>query len=309
VAVERWLAGALTVSVLMGTTLACTSTTERTEAGGDPSAAIDVGFADAYPLPFGLEHVEGTTSIGRRAVYEDATVIYGGQPGSLRILRAAYRVDGKDPLGVFRDWVDQLDRVGLGEVTVRAGQGARSPWLQAQGLGSTKDISGLGNTADLELWTADDTPVLFVRLALSAPDAVAGAVEDDAGTPDPPEPVVDEAVRSGGDVLFTEGDDVVHLPARTRSLTATFPTVRGMEGTTSVIAAEDGAATVRDLLDEALVLHSGGEVSAPVTTEIDGATVIEASFFIGGGGWSLTVVAVQGPDDPAATLYVDSGPG
>lgn len=82
-----------------------------------------------------------------------------------------------------------------------------------------------------------------------------------------------------------------------------------MEGTTSVIAAEDGAATVRDLLDEALSLNSDGEASAPVTTEIDGATVIEASFFIGGGGWSLTIVAIRGPDDPAATLYVESGPG
>lgn len=86
----------------------------------------------------------------------------------------------------------------------------------------------------------------------------------------------------------------------------TLPTFGGTGGSTSVIAAEDADAAVQALLDEAQTVGQDGEVTGPEVTERDGARIISASFVICCGGWDFDVVAVRGPSDPYATLYVTS---
>jgi hypothetical protein len=80
----------------------------------------------------------------------------------------------------------------------------------------------------------------------------------------------------------------------------------GIGNSLSLVAAEDGEAAVRALLDEATVANRHGEATGPTVTTTDGTEVATAQFRIPAGGWGFHVVAVQAPDDPFATLYVAS---
>jgi len=303
------LAAALAVSALLGIAVACTSETNDTNADSDRTATNEEDFLKVYPLPFGLEHVEGTTAIGRPAVYDSIVLEYDGIPVEGRILKAAFRVDAKDPGAVLREWVDQINELGVGEVSIRAGGGPDSgagpetPWLQADFY----DGEVAGNGADLQLWTTGEAPVLLVSVTFVEPGGTPDlSIDDDAEGVAAPESVVDDSDRVEGDVLFSEQGDAIHLPDRSRSLMPTIPTFGGTGGSTSVLSAADGAAAVQDLIDEADATTPAGDVTAPMTTVLDGIDVVNASFNISAGGWGFSVVAVQGPDDPAATLHVVS---
>jgi hypothetical protein len=132
-------------------------------------------------------------------------------------------------------------------------------------------------------------------------------VRDDAGATPAPGSVVDESERTAGHQLFSEQGDVVHLPEGTRALMPTIPTFGGTGGSTSVLAAEDGEAAVRAMLDEAMAVSDHGEVTGPVIAEVEGTRVVYASFVITAGGWGFDVVTAQGLDDTYATVYVVSG--
>lgn len=280
---------------------------DRDQAALPSQAAVSEGSAgDSFPLPFGLVQLDGTVPIGRPVVYDHDRGTFNNVPVHVRSLRAAYRVPAADAVAVFRDWVGQLDGLALNDVCVRAGgagTGAPEPWLQATNC----DYSG-GDYADLQLWATSSEPILLVSLDRAGDDPPrAPQVRDDAGATPAPGSVVDESERTAGHQLFSEQGDVVHLPEGTRALMPTIPTFGGTGGSTSVLAAEDGEAAVRAMLDEAMAVSDHGEVTGPVIAEVEGTRVVYASFVITAGGWGFDVVTAQGLDDTYATVYVVSG--
>jgi hypothetical protein len=268
-------------------------------------AAVPEGSAgESFPLPFGLVQLDGTAPIGRPAIYDRDRGTFHDLPIRVRSLRAAYRVSAADAVAVFRDWVRQLDGLALNDVCVRggAGTGAPKPWLQATNC----DYSG-GDYADLQLWATTSEPILLVSLDRADDDPPSvPRVQDDAGEIPTPGSVVDESERTAGDQLFSEQGDVVHVPEGTRALMPTIPTFGGTGGSTSVLAAEDGEAAVRAMLDEAMVISNDGEVTGPVIAEVENTRVVQASFAITAGGWTFDIVTVQGLNDAYATVYVVS---
>lgn len=273
---------------------------------GDEQAAgvgqVDVGPVGPVELPFGLEQVDGTEPIGRPAVFDDAPYMYNGEPVSSRLLRAAYRVTADDPLAVVRAWADQLDGLALDEVQIVADHGGGAgPWVEVA-------TDAAEDWADLQLWATGDGPVLLVSLArISEEPPRAPSVVDQTGSPPAPEPAdLGATGRTAGDELFAEQGNVIHLPEGTTALMPTIPTMAGTGGSTSVVAAEDGEAAIRAMLDEAMERDADGRVDEPVVAERDGIEVITAGYVRDAGGWEFDVVSVRGPDDPTATLYVTS---
>lgn len=295
--------------------VACGTDTRDGRTAGNPEATTPTSsaLAGSFELPFGLIQPPGTVAIGRPAVFEHDLYEFKGVPVRAHSIRAAYRVTGADPVGVVRTWVDQLDGLALGQLSVRAaaesGSGPieRQPWIQVEGM--TEYTGGpASDYVDLQLWVTGGDPILFVSIdrAGDLPPRDPTMVLDNAGHPPPPRSVVNDRDRIAGDELFEEQGDVMPLPAGTWSLMPTLPTRIGTGGSTSVIAAEEADAAVRALLDEAKGLDSLGDVTEPVVTETNGIRVVEAGFVITAGGWSFDVVAVRAPQDPYATVYVTS---
>ena len=70
---------------------------------------------------------------------------------------------------------------------------------------------------------------------------------------------------------------------------------------------------VKRVLDpeDLLITDESGPISMAgamggLHTEIDGASVVDASFVIGAGGWGFDVTSIRAPGDPYATVYVRS---
>jgi hypothetical protein len=270
--------------------------------GGDKNDVAPAPVA-ASPLPFGLAQVEGTEPIGRPAVYDHALYEQEGVPVEGRSVLAAYRITAEDAPAVLRAWVDRLDGLAVGEVSIYA-PGGPGAWLSAMASGG-----GDSDWADLQLWATEDGPILFVdidRVGTEGP--AAPAVRDEAGNPPAPEPAdAGRSDRVAGDVLFTEQGDAIHLPAGTRALMPTIPIPQGTGGSASVLAADDGEAAVRALIDEARSLGPpGAYLEGPELTDTDGVTVVRAGFTITAGGWGFDIVSVEAPDDETATVYVTS---
>lgn len=284
----------------------CTADDPGGRAGERPPAEVG-----SHPLPFGLEQIEGIEPIGRPAVYDQTYDTADGEQ-VVRRLVAAYRVHDDDPVEVFRRWADQFGaRVVDGRGPYEAAghwvvdDPLPGPWLGADWR-EPHPGRRLADSANLQLWTTDDDPVILVEVDRWSEGPLEPAVNERYVPSRPPVPVADTSPRGPGELLFEEGRPI-HLPPGTRSLTATFPTPAGTGGSWSVIAAEDGPAAVRALLDEAAAADEAGTVDEPTTTRLGDVVVHRAGFVVPAGGWSFSVVAVQGPGDDAATLYVRSG--
>jgi hypothetical protein len=284
---------------------------DTTEAAGEPTIAA------SFEVPFGLDELEGVEPIGRPAVVDRVYGTYEDQPVMALSVRAAYRVTADDPPAVVRDALGGLDGLTLDEASIRGIGDPSCPdcvgpggiWIT--GSASQESTEGFGDHAELQLWATDDGPVLLVALTriVDNPEPPRiPTIDEDTGTgadADAPSPA-DSPARSAGDVLFTEQGDDIHVPAGTRTLVPTLPESCGTGGSTSVVAADDGEAAVQAMVDEARGHDEYGEVDGPDVTTIDGIDVIEASFVIPAGGWGFDVLAVRGPDDPYATVYVSS---
>lgn len=258
-------------------------------------------------MPFGLRQVDGTAAVGRPASYEDVLVQYRGEPVRGRRLQAVYLVTQDDAVGAFRAWLDQLSVLPLDEVSVAAGDGRLGQWLVASGSTTYRQDEPFGAFAQLQLWATGAGPVLLVDVSVR--DGADPARPTTSPLPPAPRPEreVPDARAEAGDVLFTEQGQSLHLPHGTRGLLPTLPTPGGTGGSASVLAADDGDAAVRALLEEAQERSDAGEVRGPTTTVEDGVRVVRAGFVIPAGGWGFQVVAVRGQDDAAATLIVTSG--
>lgn len=276
------------------------------------SSAGELG--DEFALPFGLIQVAGTRPIGRPAVFDDVGSDYEGPPTTVGSLEAAYEVVGDDPVAVFRSWVDQLKILHVGEVTVQAageeGLPYRGPWLQASGYSPGFD----GDDVDLQLWTTGREPVLLVQVTRYSDDGPETVVTETSLSTDRPKPVVDLRERTTGDVLFEEQGQEILVPDGSRPLMGTIPNLQGQGGASySLLAAEDGAATVQSLLEQAILEQNaqviGYDVTGPDTSSADGVEITRGSFRMWEEGYYFHVVAVQAAGDPWATVYVTSGQG
>ncbi|HEX5947410.1 MAG TPA: hypothetical protein VFY82_14085 [Acidimicrobiales bacterium] len=283
----------------------------------------DVAATGAEPVlttsidvPFGLDQIAGIEPVGRPAVFDHEYGSNAAEPIMARSVRAAYRVTADDPPAVVRDVLAGLDGLSLDDGSIRGiddpacrdCSGAPGLWIEASGR--QDEDAGLGDRVDVQLWVADDGPVLLVdatRIVDSAAPPRTPTIEEEGAVDgsDSPSPV-EASGGSAGDVLFSEQGDAIHLPEGTRALLPTFPTWCGTGGSTSVIAAEDGAAAVQAMLDEARTRSEWGEIEGPDVTTTDGVEVTRADFVISAGGWEFNLLAVRGPDDPYATVYVTS---
>jgi hypothetical protein len=306
----KWITA--TTTVVLGTVLAAAGVAGcGGDDGSDDEAGSDVAAADLqgpFPLPFGFEQVEGTEPIGRPASYEEAAYHLNGEPVRSRTLQAAYRVTADDPTAVLRDWADQLDQgLALDNVFITyESDGSGGPWLTATGDTEYRSDEP-ADYADLQLWATEAGPILLVSVSRVSDEPPRNAtVEEMPGDPAAPDPVPDDSERSAGDVLFTEQSNEIHLPEGTRTLMPTIPTFGGTGGSSSVLAAEDGEATVRALLDEALEVDADGDATEPEVTEVEGTEIVTGGYVREAGGWGFDVVSIRGPDDPAATVYVTS---
>ena len=267
-------------------------------------------------VPFGLDEIAGMEPVGRPAVFDHEYGSDTADPIMARSVRAAYRVTADDPPAVMRDVLAGLAGLSLDDGSIRGiddpgcpdCSGAPGLWIEASGR--QEEAAGFGDSIDLQLWAADDGPVLLVdvtRIVDSAAPPNTPTIEEHGTVDgsDSPSPV-EASAGSAGDVLFSEQGDAIHLPEGTRALLPTFPTWCGTGGSTSVIAAEDGPAAVQAMLDEARTRSEWGEIEGPDVTTTDGVEIIRADFVISAGGWEFNLLAVRGPDDPYATVYVTS---
>ena len=273
--------------------------------------ALPVSCGDDEPespasLPFGLEEVNGTERIGTPAFFDHEPYTFDGEPVQMRSLIAVYRVTADNPGEVFLDWVEQLDKLAIDEVSVRAGSAAYEPWLQAESVNPFTPEGPPPDVAHLRLWATDDEPILSVEIdrAGAAPDPGRIRITGDRGRLPSPPSVAGEDDREAGDLLFEEQRDEIHLPDDSNTDVPTLPRHAGTGGTFSVFLADDGAAAVDALLAEARSLSDGEEVTGPDESELEGTDIITASFNIPAGGWGFDVVAVRAPDDDRATVYV-----
>ncbi len=292
---RRGAAAALVAAVCVLT--ACTGGS----APGDGAAAP----SGPFELPFGLQPVDGTTSLGRPADRDTVLYEFAGAPVTGRRVQAAYLVTSPDPVEVFQQWLDQLTTLPLDEIGVGPGILGTAQWLTALGSDRFQGDRPYDAAADLQLWATADGPVLLVDISVVAdggerPQAVA------ADRVPPPDLQVEGPPPGSGEALFTEKGTTLHVPVGARALFPTLPTPGGTGGSTSIVLAPDGEAAVRAMLAEAQAGTTGSQVTGPTTQVQRGARVTSASFEISAGGWSFEVVAVQGSDDTSATLFVTS---
>jgi hypothetical protein len=283
-------------------TMLATTVLLTAPACGDDDATESTASAASHPLPFGLQQVEGTIPIGRPAVHRDALIEYGGTPIHGTKLHAAYRVTD-DQQAALQAWVEQVAALG----TLHRIQ--TNPY-GAFGL-SNDGALGYVEYLDLQVWATDDGPILLVGMErsdeLPPADGVPTEVVDTGGVDvGGPEALGAPSNRGPGDDLFEEQGTTIHLPDGTHDLMPTLPTQSGTGGSTSILAAADAGAAIQALLDEADAASDQGDTTGPTESEYEGVRVVTASYEIPAGGWGFDVVAVQGPDDEEATLFVTS---
>lgn len=277
--------------------------------GGDDGgpAADPAAPASDEPQPFGLDGIAGLEPIGRpsdhrdpRYPSEDGTTVTG-------TWWAAYRVTADDPPAVVRDVLAGAEGLTLHEGEVGAGDDDATYWMVAHAKERADDLTS-GDRISLQLWATDGEPILLVEVSEdSEENAHRHPAVADADVPDEPPTVVDHHERSAGDTLFTEQGTDIHLPDGTSTLMATLPTQAGTGGSTSLLAAEDGEAAVRAMMDEAMASSEDGHLVGPErATTPGGHEVVRASFSIDAGGWGFEALAIRSPDDHYATVYVTS---
>lgn len=259
-----------------------------------------------FALPFGLEHVEGTEAVGRPALYDHEPYTFDGEPVQLRSLIAVYRVTAVNPGEVFLDWIEQLDELAVSEVVVRAGSAPYEPWLMAESVNPFRPDGPPPDVAYLRLWATKGDPILSVEIdrAAAAPDPGRIRITGDRGRLPAPPAVADDDEREAGDVLFEEQGTKVNLPKGSSTDVPTLTRTAGTGGTFSVFFAEDARAAVEALMRDVRATSDDEEVTGPEESTVAGVKAVSASFDIPAGGWGLDVVAVQGPDDDKATVYV-----
>lgn len=257
----------------VGTTLAVASALLVVAAGcaePEQSSRSTPVFARSYPLPDGLTQAPGTKPIGRPATFP-APYYDGADEVDDTSLAAAYEVDEQSAEAAVRHWDDQL--------------------------------RGCATYSELSLWATDSSAILLIQA--SGLDAACGL-----------EPGPDEGAvklqqsglgvgRTSGEPLFSEQDDPMLVPPNAQTITPTFPISCGTGGSFTVLAASDADAVINALLDAASN-YNDEHVVRPTSTTVDGVTATTGSFAIWAGGWLFDVVAVRGPGDPAATVYVRS---
>jgi hypothetical protein len=265
-----------------------------------------VSTSQVSELPFGLRQIEGTSAIGRPAVYDAALSEFRGVPVESRRLLAAYHVTDQDPEAVVRAWTDQLRALPFERIDVRAGDARLGQWFVVTATSAFQPDEPPGAFAQLQLWATDGDPVLLVDVNVR-PGPPPGSPPP-ASSPEVTRPTteVDSDLVDEGDVLFIEQGQEIHLPPGTRGLMPALPTPAGTGGSTSVLSASDEDAAVRALLDDANASTDYEDVTGPDVSVLGGLRVVRASFVIPAGGWTFQVVAVRGPDDETATVYVTS---
>lgn len=244
--------------------------------------------------------------IGRPAVFDQAPYTRGGEKVTIRSLRAAYRVTADNPGEAFLGWVQQMDRLAIAEMTVRAGSTAEEPWLEATSENPFTEKGPPPDLATLRLWETEGDPILFVEIdRAGADDPGRVRITGDRGRLIAPPPAGGDSEREAGDALFGEGDDEVGLPDGSRTDLPTLP-LAGGRGSFSVFFADDAAAAVKQMLDEAEALAEDATVTEPEESTVEEVDVVTAGFSSPGEGWGFDIVAVRGEDDDEATVYVTS---
>lgn len=280
-----------------------------TDDGHQARVASQGRTSPSYPLPLGLEPVDGTEAIGRPLVFDHVGSVFDGEPVEAEAVRAAYRVTG-DPESVLRAWAEQLVPLGVGDVLLRLTEPPSSPapWGEIGTSPSAWEPNAPPpGFVDVQLWATETDPILLVSIDRHhGVERVPSSFIDDGGELESAPREVGGTLPDPGDELFTEQGSVMHLPEGARALMPSIPTSRGTGGSTSVLAAADEVAVIRRMLDEAVAQNEYHEVSPPVVEEQERITVTTARFVVPAGGWDFQVVAVRTPDEREAVLWVQS---
>lgn len=291
---------ALAALVLAG----CSSGTNVDGAAETPARATA-----EYPLPFGLEQVEGTTAVARPAVAEQVTSLYNGQPAKATSLRAAYRVTGS-PQKVVTAWSEQFADLGFGDIEITTPSmlesDGPSPWLELSAYSNGPPAS----YANAELWSTDAEPLLLIEIDHS-PDTASRFVAAPEIPPLPAEPApVPAALVSEGDAVFGPEGAEVHLPPGAEQVMPRVPSVSGTFGEVVMLTTDDPRTAVQAMVqaaydhNEAQPQHEPGSIDGPHETVVDGSMTITAEFNSGPGGWGFSVVASHTSDDDLASVWI-----
>ena len=225
-----------------------------------PGCTSDSAPAAAYPLPFGLEHIVGTESLGRPALVEKTTRDQRGEEVRVRVLHAAYRVTSGDPVEVFREWVAQLGVLAITDVFIASSAESHSgAWLEAGGTSADDRGAALPTQARLHLWPTEEDPILTVDVLHGGRETKGDfEVEQHAGKIVEPPAVKGDPPAEGDSLGFYSGGDL-HVPRAARALTPVLPgTLSITGGIYVVLSAEDITDAVYVLVDEARRLAGGG---------------------------------------------------
>ncbi len=292
----------LAIVVLAG----CGSDTMVDGAGEAPPSKPEVLV---YPLPFGLQQVEGTSALARPVVAELAPRDLPGPQAQVISLRAAYRVTGS-PEAVMTLWSEQFAELGIGGIRVTTPSMRESdgpdPWLEL----STSSLGSYWSHGSAELWSTEEEPLLLIevdRQSDLAPQAV--EVPDMPELPLGPAPIP-VALVSEGDALFGPQGGEIHLPPGAQQVMPSVPSISGTDGEVVMLTTDDPIATVTAIAqgaydrNEAQVDGEPGSLDGPHVVELDGSTAVSARFSSGIGGWGFEVLASQGPGDDPASVWV-----
>ena len=260
----------------------------------------------AAPLPFGLEHVEGTSIVGHPAVFDQEPYRFDGDEVQISTLWVVYRVTAENPGEVFLAWVEQLDELAIAEMSVQAGNTASEAWLRAESVNPLNPGDVPPDVAFLRLYATEDDPLLVVEIDRTEGAADPGElrITGDRGRLPAPPTLRGDAERSAGELLLEEKGDELELPEGTSTDIPTLPNTFGSAGAFAVLHADDGDAAVAALLTQCEAFGDDAEIIGPEEEGDDEAEVITASCAVN--GWAFDVVAVPGDGDDESTVYVRS---
>ena len=271
-------------------------------AAGCSDDAAETEFA----LPFGLEHVEGTSAVGRPAVFDQESYTFGDEEVQIRSLWVVYRVTAEDAGAVFLDLVEQLDDLAIAEMAVQAGSSVGEAWLRAESVNPLSPDELPPDIAFLRLYATEDDPLLVVEIDRTegAEDPGKLRITGDRGRLPAPPTLGGENERAGGDVLLEVQGDELRLPDGTRTEMPTLPNTFGSDGGFVVLHADDGGAALDDLLAQCESFGDDAEPAEVESSTADDVDVLTTSCAVN--GWGFDAVAVRGEDDDDSAVYVRS---
>jgi hypothetical protein len=284
----------IVLALLLGSLAAC---------GSDEGAQPE--FEASYPLPFALEQVEGTRPLGRPVVHERVLLVYAGTPINGTELDAAYRVTG-DVAEVLHGWLEQIAAFGtiptINAFVAGTGDG------RSAGAEGRSYAPGSGEYLKLRISVTQDGPLLVVHYQRPHDQPLDDGLSTEVKEVSEASPgrVIGHEARRSGDPLFEEQGATIHLPPGTRAITPSSAIEVGTGGSATFLVADDPLAAIRAMIDEAVDSSDERYRVEPVETTEGDLRVITAEFVIPAGGWGFDVVAVQGPGDPVATMFVRS---